>query len=400
MKGKGRNYLYFGINPWRTIKQRSQHIAEGLARNNTVIFVNPISDWAGAALSSRPRLPALPLPFVMKPIFSSPGKSVVVVDLPVVPSPGGLFTEILNGACSVLIWSHLLEVLRRRDFYPDAVWLSHPSQAPFLRIVPRHAICCYDCMDDYAAMAGKARFREVTAKENDILSSADVVFASSVMLEEKCRKTSSNVVRVPNGVDIGCFGLKTLPSGIDQPAHRKKVVGFYGFLGFWLDYGLIIEIARRRPNWILGIIGPSLAPDVRDRLKSFPNIELPGEIPYEHLPEAVRQFDVCILPFKINNFAQSINPVKIYEYLATGKPVVSTDMVEVRELGSAIRIAGNTEEFINHLEEALAEKDAALAQERIRIARLNSWDERIRVIEREISSLLESGQTSTDQQTP
>ncbi|MFQ6060672.1 MAG: glycosyltransferase, partial [Thermoplasmata archaeon] len=118
-----------------------------------------------------------------------------------------------------------------------------------------------------------------------------------------------------------------------------------------------------------------------------PNIHFLGKRPYEQLPSYLRGIDVCIIPFEVNEITLSVDPIKIYEYLAAGKPVVSTFLPELQKFGDRVRIAKNREDFENQIREALRE-DGALVSKRIDLARSNTWEERARRISQIIDELL------------
>jgi glycosyltransferase involved in cell wall biosynthesis len=373
-------FLYFGINPWDTIKQRPQQLAERLALNDTVIYVNPVRD-------------PLSLSGIVKTRFQIRRISprLFLIDCPGL-LPGSSFVGILGDFQMGLLALELLKFLRNRGIDPNVLWLSHPRQRYALSILSSSMIYCYDCMDDYSRMlqffwSGNLRAHHIAISERKIISSADVVTATSKVLEDNCRRFSKNVLRVPNGADAAHFAPTSTPGPTVPRSSGRSILGYFGWIGPWIDFDLIVEIAVQRPDWTIRMIGPwGVGNEESAKLRRLRNIELVGEVPYDHLPRYTSGFDVCILPFIADRFAQSVNPVKLYEYLATGKPIVSTDLAEVKMYSDLVGIAENSTEFIKAVEAAFTEKDQTRAASRIQLARANSWDERVRLITEAINN--------------
>ena len=382
--------LYYGTNPWDSATQRPQQIAKRLAISNRIIYVNPIP--APLIHSDSHRYSALTVkswPLELAKVLTRHSlhwrrmaPNLYVIDVPGLPmsSIGDAFHDFQMRILS----SAVLGTLESRGSRPNVFWFSHPSQAAALNGLRPNEVCCYDCMDDHVLMASPSHRRSCSRNEKRILARADLVFASSKKLEDKCSLVARRVIRVPNGADYTHFAPRCWPT--EKQSQKKEsgpVLGFFGGICHWIDLDLVISIALMRPEWTIRMIGPCLDPTC-DLMKRYANIDLVGEIPYETLPEYSNQFDVCIMPFKMDDFGESINPVKMYEYLATGLPIVSTDLAEARNLVPLLRVAKNAEKFVSQVEEALAESDESLMSRRIEFAKDNSWEDRIRLIEKAI----------------
>jgi glycosyltransferase involved in cell wall biosynthesis len=384
----GVTYLYYGINSWGSLMQRPQQIAKRLAEKNTVVFVDPIDDPLSYPLSWVRRVPVLgfpPLRFEMREI--SP--TLYLVRFPGIV--GGIrLLERLNDTLIDFYSSHMMTRLKENGINPDVLWLSHPRQSGALSVLSKGMVCCYDCMDDYDGMSKPSKAVYMATNERKIMSVADIIFATSSRLAEKCSIFPGKVVKMPNGVESSHFEPDPFLDGKNKEMRNplKPVLGFFGNIGPWIDVELITTIARERSEWTIILVGPCNIPRIYRELAKYPNICLVGEVPYSELPRYSRTFDVCIMPFKTDSVGQSINPVKMYEYLATGLPVVSTNIREAVEMNKLIAIARNAEEFIDQVETVLGKHDTIQSARRIEEARRNTWHERVDTIERTVQDAL------------
>lgn len=378
--------VYFGINAWDSIKQRPQHLAERLSVRNKIVYVNPPLDPIQIHLvpsNHRTRTAkqlrrlsiceARPNLWVVNPPPFIPGSSVV-----------GFLWDVQFR----MLTKEITETCTRKGIEPNVIWLSHPSQAASLMTVRSDLIRCYDCMDDYVEMIRKvARLRSTVkfmeAKHNEILEKADIVFASSSKIELNCRSYAKQIIRVPNGVDFQHFQDVAHCESRRNGTTVKPIVGFWGHISYWVDFELIAKISEQRPDWTIRMIGECNDTGILERLKERPNIDLVGPVDYKQLPEHACEFDVCILPFVTKGLGESVNPVKMYEYLATGRPIVSTNIPEVRPYSPPIRIARDAYEFVSSIEDAL-KNPLEFRVSQLRIAECNDWKMRSAVIESSI----------------
>jgi glycosyltransferase involved in cell wall biosynthesis len=237
----------------------------------------------------------------------------------------------------------------------------------------------YDCMDDHAGFQTNAR--PVEGVERGILESADIVVATSRLLERRLLSANRPVEFIPNGCDVEYF------SSI-SPRSRKgrPIVGYYGCIADWFDADLVADVAERRPEWDFVLIGPTYLADLT-RLPSLPNVAFPGLVPYGQLLGRIEPFDVFILPFRRSPLTEAANPVKAYEIMATGRPLVSVPLPELEPFGDLVRFGSDPIEFGLQIDEALREDDPAVVDRRRDFARRNSWDARAALLERLVSSL-------------
>ncbi len=242
----------------------------------------------------------------------------------------------------------------------------------------------FDCMDEHSGFSNNND--EVLAQEDILLKKSDLVIASSYQLQKKAKSKNKNTILVRNGTEFEHFN-NVYPNGKLDHIKDKPIIGYYGAISDWFDIDLVEFCAKQKPDWYFILIGSTVGCDI-SRVKELPNIHLLGEIPYEELPGYLYYFDVCTIPFKITSLTLATNPVKFYEYLSCGKPVVSVRLPELEEYKEYCYLADDKQDFICKLEIALHDKDNAnLISSRIELAKKNSWDSRFEVIKKEIEKL-------------
>ena len=263
-------------------------------------------------------------------------------------------------------------------------WVHHPYQLEDIGLVNEKSLV-YDCYDDYITLeTSRTRSLDLEEREIEILKQADWVFLSSKELLEKKSKLSNSVYLIPNAVEFEHFLKSTREIDKLRINNAGPVLGFTGKITPRLDFRLLSKIARNHLDWNFLLIGPTENENVLKKnpaYRSFvtaPNVNIPGGIPYQELPEQMKLFDVCLLPYRDDDqFNIHCSPLKLYEYLATGKPIVSTNLPSVRDFSGLVRIAENIEDFGQQVKKALEEQDIHLCKLRIAKAHENSWKSRV-----------------------
>lgn len=284
-----------------------------------------------------------------------------------------IYSDIVNTDDQFLFGA--LTALRESFGIESAVsYVQIPSWAP-LAIKAREKWgwnVIYDCMDEWEGFP--LIDQSLIQEERSLVSVADLVIAIGDRLHEKWRTATKKLVLARNGVDFDQYVERCQPNQILKDL-KHPIVGYFGAIAEWFDVPLMVEVAQTRPNYQFVILGGVFGIDVSE-LEALPNVHLLGQQPYQNMPLYLYHFDVCTIPFKINEITAATDPVKLYEYLSAGKPVVATYMAELEPYDKLIYRAATPEEFALQIDAALSERDVELAHRRIATARQHTWAER------------------------
>jgi GT2 family glycosyltransferase/glycosyltransferase involved in cell wall biosynthesis len=229
----------------------------------------------------------------------------------------------------------------------------------------------YDCMDEWSSFPGmKAAMVETEAQ---LVAEADLVTVSGDRLVEKWRGLNPRVELIRNASDFAFFSATPAERFLGEV--KRPIAGYFGAIASWFDVELMARVASQRPEVSFVLIGGVFDVDVRP-LGALPNVHLLGQQPYARMPAYLRDFDVCLIPFVVSEVTAATDPVKFYEYISLGKPVVSTSMPELEQFRGLYHAAADADDFARGLDAALAETDEGLRARRIEVARENAWPAR------------------------
>jgi glycosyltransferase involved in cell wall biosynthesis len=330
----GDDLLCFSHLRWNFVYQRPQHLMTRFARDRRVFFVEePIDD------APEPRLD----------VTADAGVTVVVPHLP--PQLG----RVLSARLQQILLGNLL---RDHQIVHPILWYYTPMALEWSRGVQAKAIV-FDCMDELSAFAHAPA--SLLAREQELLQRADLVFTGGHSLYEAKKHKHPRVHAFPSSVDAEHFGRararQSEPS--DQASIPRPRVGFFGVIDERMDLELVAGLARSRPDWHQVLIGPVVKIDSASLPRAH-NIHYLGMKGYGDLPAYLAGWDVAYLPFARNDATRFISPTKTPEYLAAGRPVVSTSIADVvRPYGERglVTIADTPEEMASALDNALAVSD-------------------------------------------
>jgi GT2 family glycosyltransferase len=233
----------------------------------------------------------------------------------------------------------------------------------------------YDCMDDWQNWTTEPSVSDFAlAEERSLAHDCDLLIVTAREFEQRYRREGLSPVVVRNAADFRFFsadGPHSLPDAIPRP-----VVGYYGAIADWFALDVLREVAQARPQYSFVLIGDNYRKDI-GKLRKLPNVFLLGEKHYRDLPSYLRAFDVCLIPFVPSALVKAVDPVKAFEYLSQGKPLVSTPMPELESLGDLAYFANGPQEFAGQIDAALTESDPSLAERRISFAADNTWAHRV-----------------------
>ena len=247
----------------------------------------------------------------------------------------------------------------------------------------------YDCMDELSKFMGAPP--EILERETDLLAQADVVFTGGRKLLEAKSQFNGNCHFYGCGVDVDHFGraredTTTVPAELDLV--QRPVLGYFGVVDERMDYELVADLADANPKWSVVMVGPVMKVDP-GMLPRRPNLHFLGQRSYQDLPALCKGFDVCLMPFALNAATEYINPTKALEYMATGRPIISTPVPDVvRNFSAVVRIARTRQEFVESCRQALEKPDGDAIQRGLKMARENTWDSIVAELETHIQKAL------------
>ena len=342
---------------WDFVFQRPQHLLTRFARDRRVFFVEePI--WHEDPSDATERMEV------------SPRSDTLWVATPRLPRGLGE-TE------AIIAQRELLDrLLREHDVLDPVLWYYTPMALPFSRHIAAGAVV-YDCMDELSAFAGA--HPALARREAELFARADVVFTGGQSLYEAKRTLHTNIHAFPSSIDADHF--RQARAMVADPADQASIggprLGFFGVVDERMDLELIDGVAASRPDWQILLIGPVVKIDPAV-LPRRPNLHYLGPKKYAELPSYLAGWDVALLPFARNDSTRFISPTKTPEYLAAGKPVVSTSIRDVvRPYGEQklVEIADTVDAFVDACERALQQAaDATWLQRVDRFLSRTSWD--------------------------
>ncbi len=382
----GQNIVCFSPDPsWNHLWRNRHQMMTRLARRNKVLFVEP-TPYLRPVVAQGPRA-------WLRSTFYSPTPNLWVYRSPNRYPISG--KPPLRDLTFALRKRHLRRVLARLGMENPILWVFRYDLGEMIGHLDEKLLI-YHAVDEYTAYvpphgSHAATHQRILQMERAIMQQADLVFVTSHTLLENKRPYNENIFFVPNGVDYEHFAAPPANLPPDAAAIPGPRIGYAGAINEKLDIDLLIAIARARPDWNLLLIGPILfkQPDALAELQAFPNVHFLGRKEVDELPAYMHACDALLMPYAHNRWTENINPLKLYEYLATGRPIVSTDIPAVRDFHDVLHIEDNVEAFIHAIHQALEETDPGKREKRRAVARQNTWDQRIATISSVIQGFLD-----------
>jgi glycosyltransferase involved in cell wall biosynthesis len=394
----GRDIIYISSIEWNFLWQQNQEIAVRLARaGNRVLYIENtgvrspgfgdagrvfarLKSWIGK-LGSQGVREVAPGVYVCSPL--------------VLPPFGSRFRKFIN--------RHILLPLIRRSarrlgFKDVLLWTYLPTDTVLdiitLLRTPQ-SVTVYYCLADFPELTPDSD--RIGDCERLLVEQSDVVFGNCTEISERLSAWKDRVEVFPPGVDLDAFPVSNVIEGPGGPAGEwaslpRPIIGYIGGLHRHVDFDLIADMAEARPDWSWVLVGPLQAS--AERLAGHKNIYVAGSRPHEELAGHVRSFDVCIVPYLQSPYPETVVPVKINEYLASGKPVVSTDLPTVLEFNDRhhilITAENKPERFLRGIESALSlPNDPATRVRRREVASFCDWNVQIEAMSELIQKKLD-----------
>lgn len=377
-----KNILYLSLMDWFWIKQRPQHITQLLSKYNKITYLCKVP-WKNNNLD-------LDCNKNIKSILKI-NKNLTVIRIRLIPKEDNI--KIIKMINTRIFMKYLIWLDKKNKF--DIIILTHPIQFEY---IPKQFLfkkrLIYDCMDNYACFPGSIK-EKIIQNENTMVNVCDYIVASSNTLYNNLIKYNKNIKNkiyiINNGVDIHNFNRNNLDIKNEVKFFNKNnniKVCYIGTISKWLDLKLIKNIAIKNKNIDFYLIGPIDKDTNIGLCDNINNIIFTGIQPYNCIPNILNRIDITVMPFKKNDLIESVNPVKIYEYLAMGKPVIALKYSETEKFKDLIYTYKTEEEFQKLLYKSINEtKDNIRIQKKIDFANKNSWLERTNEFQKIINRL-------------
>lgn len=378
----GKTIICLSTIDWHYAKQRHQIFMEKFASSgNQVIFVEHLG-FSRQKLSDifniAKRVLRAFIPFKTLSSNAQEIENLQIITPLVLPPQNRLFNFINKYLILKLLAGKLLKICDEKPI----IW-TYLATTTAVNLIDKLSpqMLIYDCV--YDALRHPEAPRDIASSEHTILTKSDIVITDAKYFYDHKKKFNANVYQVPPGVDFEHFSEideeeKSLMKDIGRPR-----ICFFGCMGkekIRINLDLLEFVASRKPEWSIVNIGPVVDMEIPPDLLSLENIKWLGFIHYNELPKYLAQCDVLILPYQLNEFTESVLPAKVFECLATGKPVVSTALPELEAYKEYFAIAANNNEFLLEITEALNNDSKEKKQQRITFAKKNTWEERFQYV--------------------
>lgn len=266
-----------------------------------------------------------------------------------------------------------LKFLIKKLQFKDPIIISYLAESVnYVKNIPRKLLC-YDCVDNFSAFSWANKNLELDEKE--LIKEADLVITTAESLFNRIKKLHSQTILLPNAVDYRHFAIDNISDKYSR-FKDSPTIGFIGAFYEWVDEELIEYLAKNRKGWQFQFIGP-VQPGMGNKISKLGNVIFFGIQEYKILPEFLSKMDVCIIPFKLNKITESANPIKLWEYMASGIPIVSTPIPEIKKFEDVVYLGDTRENFLLKVEEALQESSVDKRLYRKTIAQKNDWNFRV-----------------------
>jgi beta-glucosidase/6-phospho-beta-glucosidase/beta-galactosidase len=359
---------------WDWVWQRPQQFLSRLSENHHILFVElHATDEVETPCN------------IMRPVPEYPNITVLKMQIPASRFHDGVWVD----RTRYNLLQEALDGPLARKFENPVQWFYDPMAVTAFGGRMKEIATVYDCMDELSQFKGAPP--ELIHRERELLALADVVFAGGRKMHESKSRYNSNCHFYGCGVDVEHFSKARLEETVvpgDLDFIDRTILGYFGVVDERLDYELIAKLADANPNWSIAMVGPVTKVDP-NALPRRANLYWLGGREYSQLPAYAKAFDVCMMPFALNEATEYINPTKALEYMATAKPIVSSAVADVvSNFGTVVKIAASHEEFIEMCRTALTTPDEVAVERGLHMAQENTWEAIVARLESHIEDVL------------
>ena len=380
-KLRNEQILLIGFPAWEGDYLKSTvQLATELAKENQVLYVEYPFTWKDALMSKWGRGKApwkriLGKENRLRKLSLENGASIHVLTLPpILPinfiNSEALYDSLMLGSAKKAFRAIQSAMTTLGMDQPVVVNAFNPFLGVFLARQFDEKALVYYCYDEISAAkwAGKHGPR----LERHLMREADAVVTSSEPLMKAKQPFANQTYLVKNGVDFNLFNAPVANGSSIEKTDSPATVGYLGSLDERIDFDLLESTITTLPQYQFCFVGRVNSPEA-DRLRKYPNVNIMGSQSPADLPTLVQKMDVCLIPFLKNKLTAGIYPLKINEYFAAGKPVVSTDFGDLSDFGTLVSVSSNSDSFAKLIEKSLTENSTNLTKARINFAQQNSW---------------------------
>lgn len=361
----------WAVIDWNFRTQRPQHLATAMAKKGHRVFYisnnfvdSEVPGFSVEAIEGSDRLFQVNL--------NVSGAPQIYSDMPT----RSQVESIRGSLCTLLEWTRSTKCV---SFVQHPFWLDPAQCLPNAQLV-------YDCMDHHGGFENNAS--SILEGERALINACDLLIVTSQWLEDELSGEGRKIALIRNATEFDHFSRA--PASVFRDEHGRKVIGYYGAIAEWFDAELVRRVALAHPDALVLLVGRDTA-GVAAELADLANVRMTGEVPYAELPYWLYGFDVCLLPFKVIPLTLATNPVKVYEYLSAGKPVVSVDLPELAQFEDLVALAGDADSFVDEVGKVLADQTdgASSAELRREFAARQTWAHRAQALDDALASISE-----------
>ena len=378
----GEDIVCLSTQDWTGLWTRKQRFMQMFSANgNRVLYVETPVHLLG--LDVLPHDLSRPLRFLRGPRQVEPNLDIAT--LPIL-LPFFQMSHAINSVNHIIVRAMLKRWMAALRFRKPLLWIYTPFSESLVEDIENSGVI-YECVDEFRAARGFVRSSVVGAMEDSLLKKVSLTIVTQESLLPRRAQICKQIFCVPNGADTELFRRVVEDpqpaASLVQRLSRPRL-GFVGHIQYWIDLKLIRYLAERRPEWSIILIGPIGSLADSGELKGLPNIHLLGRQPQAEIPRLLKGIDLCLNPYKRDDVAIHASPLKLYEYLAAGKPVVSTEMPEAHKFGTYVLIGNSYEEFLSQCERVLANlpESPDIIHSRMQLASEHSWTNRFAEVNR------------------
>ena len=371
----GHDILTLSTQDWRDLWTRKQRFMQQFARQgNKVLYIESQYHWFTYFKKFRKQWRRISL-------FMAGPRQVehnLYIYTPPLLLPGFQMFPLLNTINNIVIAAFLRSAMRKLGMESPFLWLySHYNSPLVKKLNCKRAL--YECVDEFSGARGLINPEVARELENDTLEAVDAAIVTAPGLKSSKTNHNRNIHIIPNAANVTHFGKALLnppePEELCRIDHPRLT--FIGGIAYWVDLNLLEHLAKQRPNWQIILIGP-LYVNVK-KLEEYPNIHFLGKKVYNSLPAYLAASDLALNPYRLDMVAENCSPLKLYEYMASGLPVVSTNMPEARHFPGIINVAISYDDFINQVDRVLNWNNVEREEHRRRAlkeAQKHTWEKR------------------------